>query len=52
MTYYLTYLYWYGEKDPQANLATSLVRITYLVLKIRPIPYNFLTDLLTSAAQL
>ena len=52
MTYYLTHLYWYGEKDPQANLATGLVYTIYLTLKIRPAPYNFPIDPLTSTAQL
>jgi len=38
------------REGPIGHLATSLVRITYLALKIRPILYNFPTDLLTSAA--
>ena len=47
ITYYSTHPYWYIEKDPQVNLVTGLVYITYLILKIRPILYNFSIDLLT-----
>ena len=52
MVYHLTHLYQYGEKDLQANLVTSLVYRICLILKIRPILYNFFIDLLTSVVQL
>src|SRR6266567_9526198 len=51
MTYHLTHPYWYGEKDLQANPATSLARTTYSALKMRTISYNFPTDPPTSAAR-
>jgi len=44
MTYHLIHLYWYREKDPQANPVTDLVYTTCLALKMRFILYNFPTN--------